>query len=290
MSAAVIAVRVLCAVAALVLLVVIAERMMPLRSVSRDRWEWDLRPGGRFPRIDRAGWTQVAVFTVCGAGIGGVLRYLVGARRPRRLPVVLGGGTTRTMTAVSPTVFDSESAADLYAATWLKDAPVRSGRRGTLTLPVLMLRRVLRRGYVPLLFVVVALAAVSVVPYTGIVGRVPVVVAWSVLASAVWRATRLGVPGEWRWRSVILAVVALAGVSVMWLPGVPAHPVAVALWTLVAVAWCALVRGRPRENTNFLSVDMGLGAPVPLGMVFYWTSGLLAVVPAAVSAVAAVGA
>lgn len=289
MSAAVAVVRVLCVIAGLVLLVIIAERMMPLRSVSRDRWEWDLRPAGRFPRIDRAGWTQVAVFTVCGAGIGGVLRYLVGARKPRRLPVVLGSGTTRTITAVSPTVFDSESAADIYAATWLKDAPVISARRGRPSLPVLMVRRVLRRGYIPMLFLVVTLLAVAVVPYAGTVGRVLLVLSWAVLTSAVWRATRLGVPGEWRWRSVILAVVALVGVAVMWLPGAPAHPVATALWTLVAVVWCALVRGKPRVNTNFLSVDMGLGAPVPLGMVFYWMSGALAVIPAVAAALAAVG-
>lgn len=289
MTAAVIIARVLCAVAALTLLVVIAERMMPLRSVSRDRWEWDLRPAGRFPGIDRAGWAQVAVFTVCGAGIGGVLRYLLGARRPRRLPVVLGSGTTRTMTAVSPTVFDSESAADIYAATWLKDAPVISARRRRPSLPVLMVRRVLRRGYIPLFFLVVTLFAVAVVPYAGTVGRVLLVLAWSVLASAVWRATRLDVPGEWRWRSVILAVVALAGVVVMWLPGAPAQPVATALWTLVAVVWCALVRGRPRENINFLSVDAGLGAPVPLGMLFYWMSGLLAVIPAVAAALTAIG-
>ncbi|WP_297005210.1 hypothetical protein [uncultured Corynebacterium sp.] len=289
MSAVVIAARALCAVVALVLLVVIAERMMPLRSVSRDRWEWDLRPGGRFPAVDRAGWTQIAVFTVFGAGIGGLLRYIVGVRKPRRLPVVLAGGTTRTMTAVSPTVFDSESAADIYAATWLKDAPVRSVRRAAPVLPMLMLRRVLRRGYVPLLFLVVALLAAAVVPYTGIVGRVLLALAWSVLASAVWRATRLGVPGEWRWRSVILAVVSLAGAVVLWLPGVPAHPVQATMWVLAAVVWCALVRGRPRENTNFLSVDVGMGAPVPLGMLRYWMSGLLAVVPAVAAAVAAVG-
>ena len=289
MSAAVITVRVLCAVAALVLLVVIAERMMPLRSVSRDRWEWDLRPAGRFPRIDRAGWTQIAVFTVCGAGIGGVLRYLVGVRRLRRLPVVLGSGTTRTMTAVSPTVFDSESAADIYAATWLKDAPVISSRRGRQRLPALMVRRVMRSGYIPLLHLVVALLAVAVVPYGGVVGHALLVLAWSVLASAVWRATRLGVPGEWRWRSVFLVVVALAGGAVLWLPGTPTYPVAAALWSLVAVVWCALVRGKPRVNANFLSVDTGLGAPLPVGMLFYWLSGALAVIPAVAAAFAVVG-
>lgn len=287
MAAAVLLVRTVCALVALVLLVIIAERMMPLRSIGRDRWEWDLRPAGRFPGIDRAGWIQVVVFTVAGAGVGGVLRYLAGVRKPRRLSTVLGGGVTRSMTAASSTVFDSESAADIYAATWLRDAPVRARALRGPTAPALMVRRVLRRGYIPALFLVTVLLTVAVVPYTGVAGRTVAVLVWAVLASAVWRATRLGIPGQWRWRAVVLGAAALVGAAVQWLPGAPEHPLQTVAATGLAVLWCALVRGRPRTNGSFTSVEIGLGAPVPVGMLTYWLSGGLAVLPAVASALAA---
>lgn len=200
MTAAVI-LRVLCALAALVILVTVAERMFPLRSVARDRWEWELRPAGRFPRIDRAGWAQVAVFNVLGAGIGGLLRLAVGLCRPRRLSAVLANGTTRAMATASHQLFDSESAADIYAATWLRDTPVRPRRIRGPVLPALMLRRILRRGYIPLLSVTVALVAAAVGPAAGAWGRGLLILCWAVPAAAVWRATRLRIPGEgwWRW-------------------------------------------------------------------------------------------
>jgi hypothetical protein len=188
-------VRVLCGLAAVVILVIVAERMFPLRSVGRDRWEWELRPAGRFPRIDRAGWAQVVAFTVLGAGVGGLLRLAVGLRRPRRLSAVLANGTTRAMTTASHQLFDSESAANIYAATWLRDAPVRSRPVRGPVLPALMLRRIIRRGHIPLLFVTVAFVAAAVGDAAGVVGRSLLVLVCAVLASAVWRATGLGVLG-----------------------------------------------------------------------------------------------
>lgn len=283
MTAAVI-LRVLCALAALVILVTVAERMFPLRSVARDRWEWELRPAGRFPRIDRAGWAQVAVFTVLGAGIGGLLRLAVGLCRPRRLSAVLANGTTRAMATASHQLFDSESAADIYAATWLRDTPVRPRRIRGPVLPALMLRRILRRGYIPLLSVTVALVAAAVGPAAGAWGRGLLILCWAVPAAAVWRATRLRIPGEGWWRAALLTVTAGLGAGMLLLTGVPASPVPAVAAAVVTVLVGGLLRGRPRINDDFGITETGLFS-IPTGMLGYWASGWIAVVPAVVAAV-----
>ena len=277
-------VRVLCGLAAVVILVIVAERMFPLRSVGRDRWEWELRPAGRFPRIDRAGWAQVVAFTVLGAGVGGLLRLAVGLRRPRRLSAVLANGTTRAMTTASHQLFDSESAANIYAATWLRDAPVRSRPVRGPVLPALMLRRIIRRGHIPLLFVTVALVAAAVGDAAGVVGRSLLVLVCAVLASAGWRATGLGVLGETGWRAVFLCAAALSGVGVRCCTGVPVFPVPAVAGTFVAVAVGGLLRGRPRVNDDFGSTETGLFS-IPTGMLSYWAAGWIAVIPAGVAGV-----
>ncbi|MGO1950099.1 MAG: hypothetical protein ACTH1D_10720 [Mycobacteriaceae bacterium] len=286
---AVIVLRFACAVVAVLILVDIAERMMPLRSVERDRWEWDLRPRGQFPGIDRSGWLQILGFGIIGAGVGAAVRILAGLARPRYLTKVLSNGTTRTMMAASPMIFDSENSANIYAATWLRGRSVRSRPLRGPVLPSLMVRRVLRRGYIPRLFLVAALLAVAVVPLTGMWGRVTLILLWAVLASAVWRATRLGVPGEGIWRATVLGAVALAGAAVQWLPGAPADPLWTVLGTVLAVVHCAWARGRHRVNDDFSIVDTGIGIALPPGMLPYWCAGWLAVIPASVAAVAAAG-
>lgn len=126
------------------------------------------------------------------------------------------------------------------------------------SLPVLMLRRLVRRGYIPLLFVAVALAEFAVVPLIGTVvpligkgGRTLVLLCWAVLASAVWRATRLEVPGQLPWRVAILSVVTVLGMAAQFLPGMPVNPMYSMLWAAVAIVYCALVRGKPRETKTF---------------------------------------
>ncbi|GEM_PF-3960293 len=126
------------AVAALLLVVLIAERMLPLWAVERDVWEWRLCPTGRFPSLDEFSRWQVATFGVLGAVLGygtvpshaGIAvvvaallvmgaRLLVGVRRVR-LPEILDNGTTRVMFTMSSVVNDSELSANIYAAAWLR--------------------------------------------------------------------------------------------------------------------------------------------------------------------------
>ncbi|MFW9252880.1 hypothetical protein ACOI9A_02590 [Corynebacterium amycolatum] len=270
------------------LLVIVAERMAPLRSVDRDRWEWEYRPARRFPGINRDGWLQVLFFTIFGFGIGGVFRYVLGVARPRRLATVLSNGVTQSMTRVTLMFFNAELASNIYAASWLRNAKVKERPFAQTSLPVLMLRRLVRRGYIPLLFVAIALAEFSVVPLIGNGGRTLVLLCWAVLASAVWRATRLEAPGQLPWRVAILSVVTVLGMAAQFLPGMPMSPMYSMLWAAVAIVYCALVRGKPRETNDFSSIEIGLGAPLEMGKLGYWFSGGLAIIPAIASELMAI--
>ena len=270
------------------LLVIVAERMVPLRSVDRDRWEWEYRPARQFPGINRDGWLQVLFFTILGFGIGGVFRYVLGVARPRRLATVLSNGVTQSMTRVTLMFFNAELASNIYAASWLRNATIKDRPFVRTSLPALMLRRLVRRGYIPLLFVAVALAEFSVVPLIGNGGRTLVLLCWAVLASAVWRATRLEAPGQLPWRVAILSVVTVLGMAVQFLPGMPLNPMYSMLWAAVAIVYCALVRGKPRETNDFSSIEIGLGAPLEMGKLGYWFSGSLAIIPAIASELMAI--
>lgn len=272
--------RIISGIVALFLLAVVAERLMPLRSVYRDRWEWELRPAQRFPRIDRDGWLQVLIFAICGFGIGGLFRLLVGIIRPRRLPAVLGCGITQSMTRVTSVIFDSEINSHMYAAAWLRNTRRKAYPQVHSSVPLVMVTRIFRRGYIPILFVVVALIAFAVVPFMGSGGRTLITLSWSILASAVWRTTRLDIPGALPWRIALLTAVAMLGAAVQFLPGVPHHPVSSVLCSIGAIVYCALVRGKPRSTNDFSSMEVGIGAPLQVGLVRYWLSGGIAVIPA----------
>lgn len=279
-------IRAAASMAAIILLSSVAERMFPLRSVSRDRWEWDLRPSKMFPGIHSSGWLQIAVFSVVGLGIGGIIRFVMGIVPPRRLPEVLGNGVTRTMTLTSPILFDSERSSEIYSASWLRSSSIVTRRLLRPKVLSLMLRRIRRRGYLPILMVVVSLLWFSVGPVCGLFGRVVFLIGWGVISSAVWRATRLDLPGEMVWRWVIISILALTGSCFQWASGVPYHPVQSLAWSFVSIVYCSLVRGRKRENNNFLSIDTGIGAAIPVGMISYWFSGGIALVPALIAAIA----
>lgn len=294
-----IVVRGVCAVLAVVVLIAVAERLIPLRAVERDRWEWHYRPRGQFPGIDSFSRRQVALFggvglllgyavaDISGALVAGVVvaaaRWIVGTTGPWRLPRTLDNGTTRAMLAASSGLFDSESAANIYAAGWLRKARVRGRGVGAPRLLNLMLVRVRRRTYIPLLFLVTALLGVATVPVFGPYAAFSVLVGWTVLASAVWRATRLEVAGEWPWRWLILGVVVVVGVGVQWLQGVPDAPLATSLLAAVAIAVGAVLRGRPRVNDDFTVVESSVYGGIPAGMIGYWFSGWIALVPAALA-------
>ncbi|MDN6353506.1 MAG: hypothetical protein L0K02_09460 [Corynebacterium sp.] len=286
------------AAAALLLVVLIAERMLPLRAVERDVWEWRLRPTGRFPSIDEFSRWQVGTLGVLGGLLGygtvpshaGIavavaalltmgVRLLVGVCRVR-LPEALDNGTTRVMFTMSSVVNDSELSANIYAAAWLRNTPVSAGRiRGPVPL-VLMWRRLRRRFYVPLLFLVTALVVVALGPAPGLWAQTGLVVTWGVVASAVWRATRIGIRGEMPGRRSFLAAVTGVGTVALALCWRPDAPLVFAVLAVAAILWCALIRGRPRRNDNFEVIETGMGVAVPLGTVLHMFSGAWAVLPA----------
>ena len=55
-------VRVFCSVLAVAILIGVAERILPLRAVERDRWEWHYRPQRMFPGVDSFSIRHVALF------------------------------------------------------------------------------------------------------------------------------------------------------------------------------------------------------------------------------------
>jgi hypothetical protein len=69
------------------------------------------------------------------------------------------------------------------------------------------------------------------------------------------------------------------------LTGVPASPVPAVVAAVVTVLVGGLLRGRPRVNDDFGITETGLFS-IPTGMLGYWASGWIAVVPAVVAAVA----
>lgn len=291
-----IVVRVICSVLAVAILIAVSERILPLRAVERDRWEWHYRPQRMFPRVDAFSVRQVALFggigiltgyalaDFIGAVIGGILvaaaRWIVGVIRRQRLPRTLDNGTTRAMFSASSMLFDSESAANIYAAGWLRNATVRARPVRGPTLPTLMVRRVCRRSYIPALFVVTMLLGCVAVPEFGNAARIGVLLTWAVLASAVWRATGLGMSGELPWRGAVLGVVTAVGVGAQWLLGAPDHPLVFALLGAVTIMSGAILRGRPRTNDDFTIIEDGLSGGIPFGMIGYWFSGWVAVIPA----------
>jgi hypothetical protein len=207
-------------------------------------------------------------------------RWIVGVIRRHRLPRTLDNGTTRAMFSASSMLFDSESAANIYAAGWLRNATVRARPVRGPTLPTLMVRRVCRRSYLPALFVVTMLLGYVAVPVFDNAARIAVLLAWAVLSSAVWRATSLGMSGEMPWRGAVLGVVSAVGVGTQWLLGVPDHPVVFAFLVAVTITSGAILRGSPRTNDDFAVIEDGLFGGIPFGMIGYWFSGWVAVIPA----------
>lgn len=289
-------VRVICSVLAVAILIGVAERILPLRAVERDRWEWHYRPQRMFPGIDSFSVRHVALFgglglltgyvlaEVIGAVIGGILvaatRWIVGVIPRQRLPRTLDNGTTRAMFSASSMLFDSESAANIYAAGWLRNATIHPRPVRGPILPALMIRRVCRRSYIPALFLVTVLLGYAAVPAFDNGARIAVLLAWAVLSSAVWRATSLGMSGEIPWRGAVLGVVTAVGVGAQWLLGVPDYPVVFALLAAVTIMSGAILRGRPRANDDFAVIEDGLFGGIPFGMIGYWFSGWVAVIPA----------
>lgn len=133
---------------AILLVAYVAERLFPLRSVSPDAWQWKYRPFRRFPGFTRSSWFQLFIFSICGLIIGGAVRLFFGLRPTRSLPGVLHNGVAHNVISGSTLSFDSEFSSEILAAVWLRKVSTKRNNRGTLSVPIIMLKRLARRGYI----------------------------------------------------------------------------------------------------------------------------------------------
>ncbi|KQB84210.1 hypothetical protein Cocul_01007 [Corynebacterium oculi] len=191
-------------------MVVLAERLIPLRGLSREKWVWRYRRQRRLPALDPAilvqGAASAAVGAFLGAASGHSLVAVVGmsvAVAAARLgvgwargwgsdlPRLLAAGRTRALVENLAGLQDTELVSDLLVMNWLRGSSRKRwgcGARGT-SLTVLGLRRLWRRGYVLYFAAAVAAWQVTLAPAYGEWGRAATVLAWGIVCAAVYRAT-----------------------------------------------------------------------------------------------------
>ncbi|WP_018118426.1 hypothetical protein [Corynebacterium mastitidis] len=291
----------LCAV-----LLVLAERLVPLRGLSRGRWVWRYRRRRRLPGVDRAMLVQVALSAVAGAFLGAAAghgltpaayaaaataaaRIAVGVAcgRGREVPGLLAAGRTRALMEGIAGLQDTELVSDLLVMNWLRGSARRSGvaprRRGSVwaargTGPwALGLRRLRRRGYLPWAAAAVLIWQLGLAPAYGGRGVLVTAVAWGFVCAAAYRAAdfgRLGVASPARWGYLVAC--AVAGAVVLAAQGRGAAEVAA-----VALVWVFVGRRRGRPNrvrsTSFF--DSGMGVSFSPEVVRYYARGLLPILP-----------
>ncbi|KQB87473.1 hypothetical protein [Corynebacterium lowii] len=228
-----------------VLLLVLAERLVPLRGISQEKWVWHYRPRARLPRTDSVTAIHLGISAVVGAFLGAaaghslwaagamavaavVARGMVGYVRARGddLPTLLRAGRTRKLMENLSGLQDTEVVADLLAIHWLRGrsrwgsgagsragwrrGAARGGSRGGSATPLgLAWRRLWRRSYLLLGALAVLIWHCALAPAYGAGGAFITVAAWGFLCAGVYRAAdfrRMGVDSASRWVFLLCAV------------------------------------------------------------------------------------
>ncbi|MDU0479702.1 hypothetical protein QVA66_10700 [Staphylococcus chromogenes] len=265
-----------CAAAAIIGASWLLERMVPLRAMPQLRWVYHERPRGRMRSVDS--WTVYELIAVVaggallGAAVGhpelallGIATQLIFAfAKPATLPNLLAAGRTRLVGTGSLAVQDSELVADALAASWV------SWR--TPSIRPLVLRRLLRRNYLIIVAVLVALAAIALVNPLGSAVMVPLSIAWTVLGAAVYRCaetSRISPSHAWVFPIVLHS---LLGAVLIW--GLcRISPMALAALA-TALGFGAYRRGRPRRVTTLTFADSGFGISTSPELIGYYLKGL----------------
>ncbi|WPF66568.1 MULTISPECIES: hypothetical protein [unclassified Corynebacterium] len=299
-------------------LVVLAERLTPLRGISRERWVWRYRLARRLPGIDRAVMVQGAASAVVGAFLGAVTGYsflavigasagfmvtrlVVGWARGRGsdLPGLLEAGRTRSLVENLAGLQDTELVSDLMVMNWLRGRsragrekdrragaePVALGapRRRALgllgVLGILGARRLWRRGYVLSFAGVVVAWQVALAQAYGAWGRLITVVAWGIVCAAVYRATNFS--------RVTRALVTPWGYMLacvgLGIAVYAAWAESAAEVAAVAVIWGYMgwKRGKPAAEYRMSYFDSGMGVSFSPEIMRYYLRGLWPVAVAA---------
>lgn len=286
---------VLAAVVALCLLVV-SERMLPLRSMDEADWVYKYRVLGRLPAAGEVALLQCAVFFILGLLLGVAahaslpwglacavalagLRWLCGFRRVRAPHDLLQSGVSITSFKVSSFALDSELASDLATLAWMRGRKQQAFSRWGAFELYLMLSRIRRRSFSLWLLAAVLAAGLLFLPYFGkwafVVAAVGVMLTVaSVIASCSFhKAPEYNLLPKVRLLRVVIGL-GLSLVSITLLAS--AVDVHRPWWLLLAGVFVylgAFTRARLRRFTTFTLVDMGVGIAIPQEMLRYWIAG-----------------
>ena len=261
------------------ILAYIAERVVPLRAVSPATWQWTYRPARTFPPLNKSAWIQILVFAVVGLGVGGVFRLAIGVARPKTLPEYLNNGVTQNIMGGTSLLFNSELTSSVYAVTWLKKSLWTWPAISHISTPSILIRRLLRRGYIPLSVVCLVLLGYALEPFHSGYVAAGSIAGWGVVGSAVFRGTKLDLGDSAGWRAAFVTVLVFVGTIVQLLLFMPSDLLAFALCSIVAMAYISVVRGRPQEVNNFYVIDTGVMSFSP-EMMKYWLAGGFGLIPA----------
>lgn len=266
---------------AVVVFCYVVEKLMPLLALSELNWVYKQRPHGLLSGFDRDTLLQIALTSGFGLLVGAcvgqplfvipalAIRGAFAFRRPRSLASLLEAGRTRTVGLGSVHVQDNELVSAALASTWIS---WRARMRGPL-----LLRRYLRRSYLPLLAILHCATAVATTNVLGPVAILVFLLSWTVLGAGVYRcadvrrlrARRLG-------ELLVVALHALVGALfcvTLW-----QIPLVYAPLMVAAVAWGSYQRGRPRRVTRLSFADNGMGISVSPELIDYYCCGLFSVV------------
>ncbi|WP_454044820.1 hypothetical protein [Corynebacterium sp. Marseille-Q2516] len=265
--------------------VFMAQRLAPLVGITEEDWVWKLRGSDRLPRWDRVSAVQWVAASVVGAALGACAGWsitasvvsgaVVGAARVGygwacarhwRVAHLLEAGRRRFLVTHFFSFQDSELVSDALAVAWQGARPPR-----TCGAPVAV-SRLLRRYYLVLIAVVVALWSWALAPAYGGYGLTVAAGAWVLLAPAWFRVgdfTRLVDSSPERW--VLLGAHSVVGVLLLLVAGMGALGIAI---SVVAWWYAGIVRGRPRVVSDLTVMDTGQGLSVSPEIVGYYVRGL----------------
>ncbi len=259
----------------------LAELLVPMQAISEQRWVYVLRPQAKLRSVDVITLANFGGAIAIGILVGLIhnnlplwillavfLRVMPLFRWQRRLPGLLVAGERRTVGTGALYVHDSELVSEAMALGLGRYRPQPS----TANLYRLFFRRLVRRHYV----LIAAVLVLSVAIVLGSVNSSAAVglflLGWAFVSTAVLRCTNFQpILESGSLRLIVMIVCALiAGLVVFMLMGKP--------WTIpmvvTSIGYSAWRRSKPRSNENFVVVDVGFGAGIPLGTVEYVTAGL----------------
>ncbi|WP_245670393.1 ABC transporter permease [Corynebacterium crudilactis] len=262
----------------------LVEKFLPLLSISKLEWIYQVRPTGQVKFNAREPIAQIVAFSLFGMVLGAahgqmwlwliiscLVRLATGLAKKRSLPSLLTAGEKKILSAASLSVLDSGLVADATTIThlrWKEQAP-------TANYLVLAGRRFFRRPHIALMMLVIISFTFS---FSGIFGAYSAsifLLLWSVVGADVARCadfSKLHAPGHYK--AVVLLFHAVPAIGIVLLITDPAHVLVHSLLIVVSVVWAGIARSRPRRVDQITYIDSGIAGPVSPEIIRFYLAGL----------------